>query len=478
MKMKSCLFTSVVLSAGVLLAAGPQVSEVNLLRDDAGAVKVEYRLAGAPAIVTCHFETNGVPVYGPACGRYDGDMGRLIATDGQKVFEVKGASLAAEKLRAVVTAWSPSTPPDFMVVSLATNAEEKVRYYETRADLPGGLLENDDYRSSRMVLRRIPAKGVDWTMGSDDGWKSADGRETKHAVRLDADYYMATFELTQSQWFHIHPVRTGKFNANEGVSPRRPVDDVNFIKYRENINGTADASAYYPAKPGANSFIGKLRDRTGVDFDLPGEAQWEFACRAGEYRDNYWNDGTPHSAAEQPGRHGNNGGATGGTFWPIDCDEDKATCAAGYYPCNAWDLYDMHGNVQEWCLDWYETDITQHGGKVNVDPEHPEKTLSGTVDGRRCRRGGNYIYGKDGLRSAARSAAAPDDNTQFHGCRLVVSISNAAGTTNSFPSAEAAFSLASGVRGESDPAPVDGRSKWLSWITTTLRQFGLVLFVR
>lgn len=131
-----------------------------------------------------------------------------------------------------------------------------------------------------------------------------------------------------------------------------------------------------------------------IDFDLPGDTEWEFACRAG-LPEGYWNDGTDaRELANMPGRNNTNGGyLPGGTSFPAvpALGPTNATAVCGSYPPNRWGLYDMHGNVQEICLDWFSATFRAAG--YNISNTDPTKMLNGgTPTSRlRCRRGGSFI---------------------------------------------------------------------------------------
>lgn len=153
-----------------------------------------------------------------------------------------------------------------------------------------------------------------------------------------------------------------------------------------------------------NSFIGKLQVKTGLNFDLPTEAQWEYACRAGTTSD-FNNGGSSDSDIKLLGRCRDNLADGKGGY-------GEHTTVGSYFP-NAWGLYDMHGNVAEWCLDWH--------GDINSDPA---TDWAGASSGS-CRvlRGGNWDY--DGnyyyyFRSSYRSSYYPSDSyyNRFFGFRL------------------------------------------------------------
>jgi hypothetical protein len=107
----------------------------------------------------------------------------------------------------------------------------------------------------------------------------------------------------------------------------------------------------------ADSFMGVLRAKMGLMFDLPTSAQWEYACRAGTETalnsgKNLENDRKDSNMAEV-GRYAFNGGGEGES--DHSCDTTYGTAKVGSYKKNNWGLYDMHGNVYEWCLDWWDS---------------------------------------------------------------------------------------------------------------------------
>lgn len=163
-----------------------------------------------------------------------------------------------------------------------------------------------------------------------------------------------------------------------------------------------------------DSFMGKLRNRTDgiLAFDLPTDAQWEWACRAGT--SGALNDGTKNlvNSTSDPnldllGRYAANGGTLPSGITEALATEKNGSAIVGSYRPNAWGLYDMHGNVYEWCLDWFVEAIS--GGE---DPTGP---ASGSD---RVRRGGGWNDSAAHARSASRLGIPPASRYAFVGFRV------------------------------------------------------------
>jgi formylglycine-generating enzyme required for sulfatase activity len=169
----------------------------------------------------------------------------------------------------------------------------------------------------------IPAG--EFEMGSPMEEPKRDSDEAQHHIKLTKAFYIGKFEVTQIQYRVIVNENPSKFGGD-----KLPVDNVNWYE--------------------AMRFLKKLSDKTNMKFRLPTEAEWEYACRAGTKTT--FNTGTTLDSdlanydASEPYADG------------IIGKYLKHTTAVGSYPPNAFGLYDMHGNVWEWCSDIYDSGIT------------------------------------------------------------------------------------------------------------------------
>ena len=256
-------------------------------------------------------------------------------------------------------------------------------------------------------------------------------REATHQVTLTNNYYIGVYQVTQTQWQQVTGYNPSNFKTEGSM---RPVEKVSYTDIRQG-KGTASAAAsatagVYPADPYEESFLGLLRTKTTLDFDLPSEAQWEFAARAGN-GEGYWSDGSAIqiSSNKDPslallGRYQYNGGKTGensATDPAASCGVTNGTAIVGSYAPNDWGLYDTAGNVWEWCLDWYEDNINANGGKVNIDPATPANTLSGASGASRVARGGSWYGAAGSCRPACRGNPTPSNRGSSYGFRLLCS---------------------------------------------------------
>jgi len=251
----------------------------------------------------------------------------------------------------------------------------------TRGGPPKGLIL--DFGTAKMEFVLIPAGK--FLMGSpkEDKDQDGDGRETpQHEVTISSPFYMGVTEVTQAQW--------------KAVMKTEP------WKGREYTRESNENPAGYITFPGAIAFCSALSRRTGRVFRLPTEAEWEYACRAGTAtRYSFANDSEVGAYAWYD-RNARNVGERYG--------HRVATKAP-----NPWGLYDMHGNMWEWCGDWYDPKYYATGANV-TDPTGP---LTGET---RVLRSGSFYNSERSCRSACRHRVAPDVPVNDHGFRIVAPI--------------------------------------------------------
>ena len=222
-----------------------------------------------------------------------------------------------------------------------------------------------------MTFNKIPA-GT-FTMGSPETEKDHQGDETQHPVTISNAFYMQTTEVTQGQWMAVMGTEPWKGNSYVKEGPNYPVTYVSWD----------DAIAYCK----------KLSEKKGKIYRLPTEAEWEYACRAGTKTT--WSFGDDEKVL-------------GDYAW---YDEQYAHQVSLKKP-NAFGLYDMHGNVYEWCHVFDRRDYYK---------QSPEKDPTGPASGSsRVLRGGAW----DGVlarstRSASRGRVVADDRSSNYGFRLV-----------------------------------------------------------
>ena len=440
--------------AASLASATPEVSDVTFAQDGASrAVTITYKLT-EPAVVTLDVQTNATAnaatgwasIGGVAVCNAQGAVWRKVTSadaDGSGAYTIawrpdrswldedgKGFKIAEGCAKAVVTAWALDNTPDYMVVDVSAAAQPNTQNYYPAADFVPGGVTNSLYKTTMLLMRKIMAKDVTWTMGATTlETKRNATREATHQVTLTSNYYIGVFPVTQAQWDLIQPssLAPSYFN-NAADRAMRPVEQVCYNEIRNAANSqTADTAYDWPADPNPNSFLGKLRTKSGLDFDLSSEAQWEFAARAGN-GDTKWGDGSGILNADKDenldllGRYERDGGKVLNESSYADpvqsCRAANGTAIVGSYLPNAWGIYDMHGNVWEWCLDWYADDITAHGGAVNIDPSAPAKTLSGASGASRVLRGGSWSNAAGGCRPAFRNYYAPMNRYSSIGFRV------------------------------------------------------------
>jgi uncharacterized repeat protein (TIGR02543 family) len=249
---------------------------------------------------------------------------------------------------------------------------------------------------SLLDMVRIPA-GT-FTMGSPEsepGRSNTAGRETQHTVTLTKDFYMGKYEVTQAQYEAVTGSKPSSYTTAvppETSTANRPVENVSWYDAVEFCNKLSEKEGLTPVYTITDAMV--IPNWGANGYRLPTEAQWEYACRAGT--------ATAYNTGDT---------ISDDTGWYTSNSEGR-THSVGEKPANAYGLYDMHGNVWEWCWDWYGT----YESGAQTDPTGPNNSNAGYY---RVQRGGSCSSSGQSLRSASRDYNSPDYRTYTLGFRVV-----------------------------------------------------------
>ncbi len=240
-------------------------------------------------------------------------------------------------------------------------------------DLPG---LPEDAKKLEMVL--IPAGS--FTMGSPKGENGRSSREwPPHPITITKPFYLGKYELTQAQWIAVTGIIPKTKHIVKG--PNHPIAKLSWNQCR--------------------TFIKKLNALKQGTFRLPTEAEWEYACRAGT--------DTPYSFGDNldnADRH----------LWWSGNNNPKGAKEVGLKQPNLWGLFDMHGNVYEWCSDRWEK---PHQRDPQTDPQGPSTKSLHTWWTNHVNRGGSFMSDAEECRSASRGREQAFDYHYSLGFRIV-----------------------------------------------------------
>ena len=292
--------------------------------------------------------------------------------------------------RSHAPAWECITPFIIILVVMLFIATPALSYVPDDLDfVPMGDEQESSYTSSGRApsgktytvpsinYKMIYISPGTFMMGSPSGEKERDRDERQHKVTLTKGFYMGATEVTQKQWRQIMGSNPSKFKGDN-----LPVGQVSWNDCKE--------------------FIRKLNRQEGENkYRLPTEAEWEYACRAGTTTPFFTGQCISTDQANYNGNYPMPGCSKG--------RYRKKTIDVPSFLPNAWGLYDMHGNVWEWCEDWYDKNYPS--GHV-TDPEGPSSASS------RVRRGGSWGYSAGYCRSAYRGFSTPGHRRDLLGFRF------------------------------------------------------------
>jgi formylglycine-generating enzyme required for sulfatase activity len=282
-----------------------------------------------------------------------------------------------------------------------------VRGAAALVDLGRGALARTVTSSIGMKLMLIPAG--EFMMGAPDGEPEAqDDEKPQHRVRITKPFYMGAYEVTQRQYWDVMGANPSWFSATGGGNGKvpgnetgsYPVENVSWLDAVSFCNKLSekDGLAVCYAIDGD-----RVELRAGSGYRLPTEAEWEYACRAGTETAFAFGPRLSPTEANFDGNYTYNGSTKGQYL--------QRTTAVGSYRPNAFGLYDMHGNVWEWCWDAY--DAKAYAGSSSVDP-----VVAPSGAAVRVSRGGGWFSVPQGARSAYRLGFAPSLPGYYLGFRV------------------------------------------------------------
>ena len=227
--------------------------------------------------------------------------------------------------------------------------------------------------SSKAAMKLVLVPAGKFVMGSPKEERDRlDSEGPRRDVTLSKAFYLGIYHVTQEQYEAVTGTNPSKFKE-----ATRPVEQVSWN----------DAVA----------FCRKASAKTGKRFRLPTEAEWEYACRAG---------------TDTCFSFGDDDRALGEHAWFSD-NSGKSTHPVGQKKPNAWGIYDMHGEVWQWCSDWYADSYT---GAASKDPQGPKSGKNHVC------RGGSWLGSPSMCRSAFRTSTAPGNRIAYFGFRVVVEV--------------------------------------------------------
>ncbi len=254
-------------------------------------------------------------------------------------------------------------------------ALERQRQEEARrqreAEARRKATSNQIIRVGDVAFEMVYVEGGTFTMGgtSDQGSDAYSDEKPVHSVTLSS-FHIGKYEVTQGLWKEV----MGSNPSDNKAGDHYPVEDVSWYDCQD--------------------FVRKLNDRTGLTFRLPTEAEWEYAARGGRKSRGYKYSGS---------------NSIGNVAW-YDDNSGYKTHPVGRKSPNELGLYDMSGNVWEWCQDWKGS----YGSSSQADPAGPS---SGSY---RVLRGGSYINDARNCRVSNRYSCDPGSRFSFSGLRLVL----------------------------------------------------------
>lgn len=327
---------------------------------------------------------------GPLADKDNAVMQLMRPTVFVLLVSVWSSALTGQQPRSGLEAPATTSAPTSQAAYPLWDGKETVAEYARRAGINDVELTADLGRGISLKVKLIPAGTfmMGTTQRETEIVKRMGGRgaftvnqEPRHEVTITRPFYMGIYTVTQEQYMQV----CGD-NPSVNKAPRNPVAGVLWTE--------------------SDAFCKKLSEKAGRPVHLPTEAQWEYACRAGTTTAFHFADEISTSQANYDGD----------MVWG---NGKKAVYRAkpmpvGSFKPNAWGLYDMHGNIAQWCADWYDKDY--YARSPASDPMGP----AASKDNSHVVRGGSWGYSPRDCRSASRDGMTEWRKITWTGFRVVV----------------------------------------------------------
>ncbi len=321
--------------------------------------------------------------------------------------QVAALRLEVTELREAARAEADPAPPEFPTVSteaLPTSVPEErpgvdvsppqewtSEKRRVTVATPDGEQEKEiTYYQNTIGMAFVKIPAGEFMMGSPPGEEDrSDGEGPVHKVRITNSFHMGAFEVTNGQ-YKTFLDETGYLSGPDADYHPKHFNDSEWSGFRSD-----DQPVVYVSWKNATDFCKWLSKKGGRTYRLPTEAEWEYACRAGTAATYFWGDWFSKHYG-----------------WCILNSGSNKTRRVGSLKPNKWGLYDMSGNVWEWCADWHGAD--HYGKSPAEDPQGPATGSS------RVLRGGSWYSSPVDCRSANRHGDLPTGTNDHYGFRVVM----------------------------------------------------------
>ena len=331
-----------------------------------------------------------------------------------KQLEDRKFAVRVSAVKQLIECGEPALP---IVRKLSSNSKNAELRYRAKYIVRSIILAYATSKSTGLATVIIDVG--DFQMGSPPKEPGRRTDETPHAVRINTPFLLGKHEVTQRQFQQVMGFTPSHFTSTADGKPKVlkldtsefPVERVSWFDAAAFCNRLSKKDGYPPyykmtnVQHDGNSIKqADLAVAGGNGYRLPTEAEWEYACRASTTQRFHFGSSSTSKKANFIARAISNYGSRS------KLQSLGRTAKVGSYPPNIWGLYDMHGNVAEWCSDWYAKDYYAHSRPT--DPIGPD------AGQHRVLRGGSWLVNEASCRSATRFYLTGDQRKYFAGFRV------------------------------------------------------------